>query len=256
MTGDGNWTWLLPGRVPTLIDAGTGDPGHVDALRLALGGSPLQQVLVTHAHGDHASGAPTLAALDARVRFRKMPWPERDARWPARWSPIADGESIAAGDTSLVAIHTPGHAPDHLCFWHEESRSVFGGDLVQRGTSVYIPVSSGGDLVAYLASLARVEALEPSRIFPAHGPVIETPGDLIRKYVAQRLEREVLVLEALDAGPLSPEAIVSQIYRFLPDQMRPIARESILAHLIKLEAEGRVRRDVDGEVTRWHRIDQ
>jgi glyoxylase-like metal-dependent hydrolase (beta-lactamase superfamily II) len=266
MTGDGNWTWLLPGRVPTLIDAGTGDPRHLDGLRQALGGVRLEQVLVTHAHTDHASGAPVLAALDKDTRFRKRLWPGRDDKWPARWEGIADGASIEAGDATLVAVHTPGHAPDHLCFWHEETRTVFAGDLVLKGTTVYIPTSLGGDLAAYLVSLERIRALKPTRLLPAHGPVIDEPDDLIRKYIAHRLERDAQVLAAVAAGRTTPEEIAGAIYRVLPEAMRPLARESVLAHLVKLEAEGRVGRDavrdvggdrcedVGGDTSRWHRI--
>ena len=119
-TGDGNWTWLIRGRVTTLIDAGTGEPRHLEAVAQALDGAPLSQVIVTHGHTDHASGATSLAARFPGVRFLKMPWPERDGRWPAPWEPLADGSVVPAGDEALTAVHTPGHAPDHLCFWHAE----------------------------------------------------------------------------------------------------------------------------------------
>jgi glyoxylase-like metal-dependent hydrolase (beta-lactamase superfamily II) len=125
MTGDGNWTYLLAGRVPTLIDGGTGDPRFLDAVEQALAGARLVQVLVTHAHVDHASGAPALAGRFPGARFFKMPWPERDNRWPVRWEPLGDDQLVEAGDDRLRTVHTPGHAPDHLCFWHEESRVLF-----------------------------------------------------------------------------------------------------------------------------------
>jgi glyoxylase-like metal-dependent hydrolase (beta-lactamase superfamily II) len=232
ITGAGNWTWLLKGRVPTLIDAGTGEPRHLEALVDALGEEMLQQVLVTHAHTDHAAGALAIAG-----RMPEVPW-----------APIADGERIAAGDTSLMAVHTPGHAPDHLCFWHEASRTLFGGDLAVLGSTVWIPTSLEGDLTAYLASLERVLALAPSRILPAHGAVIEDPQDLLRGYLAHRREREAQVVEALRAGASSPDAIVERLYRGVRQRLLPLARESVLAHLAKLEREGRAGRD--GEV--WH----
>src|SRR5262245_196383 len=175
MTGAGNWTWLIPGRVPTLIDAGTGEPAHLAAIEAALDGARLVQVLVTHAHVDHASGAVALAARFRDVRFLKMPWAERDSRWPVRWEPIADGQILDAGDSQLHAVHTPGHAPDHLCFWHAPSRTMFSGDLAVKGTTIYIPSKLRGDLADYLASLERVRALKPSRLLPAHGQVIEDP---------------------------------------------------------------------------------
>src|SRR4051812_19014685 len=115
ITGAGNWTWLLRGQVTTLIDAGTGDARHLEGLAGALDGSPLAQIVVTHGHPDHASGAAAIAARWPAARFYKMPWPAYDARWPVTWHPIADGDRLAAGDEWLTAVHTPGHAPDHVC---------------------------------------------------------------------------------------------------------------------------------------------
>ena len=103
----------------------------------------LAQVLVTHGHVDHASGAPALAERLPGTRFLKMPWPERDSRWPCRvGADCATATSIEAGDDALRAVHTPGHAPDHLCFWHEESRTLFCGDLASKGTTVVYPAES------------------------------------------------------------------------------------------------------------------
>ena len=250
ITGTGNWTWLLHGAVTTLIDCGTGDSRHLDALVAALDGAPLAQVLVTHAHSDHAAGAPALAQRFPEVRFRKMPWAERDMKWPVTWEPLADGDEIQAGELRLRAVHTPGHAPDHLCFWHEESRTLFGGDLAVQGTTVWIPTSLGGDLVDYLASVERVIALAPARIYPAHGAVIEDPVDLLRGYLAHRQQREAQVLAAMREGHRDPDAIVEHIYRGIKERLIPMAKESVLAQLQKLERERRVRRE--GEA--WHII--
>ena len=242
MTGAGNWTWLIPGRVPTLVDAGVGHLSHLDALEEALGGATLAHVLVTHGHSDHASGAAAIAARMPATRFLKMPWPERDDRWAVPWVSVADGDTIEAGDSSVTAVHTPGHAPDHVCFWHGATRALFGGDLAIEGTTVWIPSALQGDLAAYLASLERVLALNPARMFPGHGPVIEDPAALLRGYIAHRHEREGQVIAALHRGDTRPEAIVARIYPELQEGLVPRARETVIAHLQKLEREGRVRR--------------
>ena len=251
MTGAGNWTWLVPGRVPTLIDAGTGDARHVDAVAAALGDTALSQVLVTHGHTDHASGAGALAERMPQARFLKMPWPGRDDIYPVSWCHLADNDVVEAGDTSLRTLHTPGHAPDHVCFFHEETRSVFCGDLLQRGGTIWIPGNEQGDLAAYIASLERVLALEPAKVFPAHGPVIDEPVRLLRSYIEHRREREEQVLDALRQGDFTPEAMTARIYRGLKETLLPLASESVVAHLRKLEREGRVRHE--GEA--WHIID-
>jgi glyoxylase-like metal-dependent hydrolase (beta-lactamase superfamily II) len=256
-TGDGNWTWLIPGRVTTLVDAGTGEPQFLDALSHALNGAALSQVIVTHGHTDHASGVTALAARFPGVRFLKMPWPERDGRWPAPWEALVDGATIAAGDDSLTAIHTPGHAPDHLCFWHADSRTMFCGDLAQKGTTIYIPPNLQGDLIAYLTSLERVLALRPARLLPAHGPVIDDPDAVLRGYLEHRQEREQQIVGLLREGAMSPDAIVTRLYRGLNETLVPMARESVLAHLLKLEREGLVRREGDAARAEhaWHIIE-
>lgn len=240
-TGAGNWTYLIAGDPPLLIDAGVGRTEHLEAIAAAAPDGPTR-VLVTHAHPDHASGAPALAGRWPSIAFSKMPWPEQDLTTIA-WGSLADGDRVTTGEGVLEVVHTPGHAPDHVVLWHEESRTVFGADLLQVGNTVAIPASSGGDLAAYLRSLRRVQALRPSRVLPAHGPIIENPLALIEQYLAHRHHREVQVLSALEARLDTVDAITERIYAGLNPQLGPLARENVLAHLLKLQQEGLARRD-------------
>jgi len=247
LTGNGNTTWLLLGRVPTLIDAGTGEPQHLEALERALGGARLAQVLVTHSHIDHASGAPAIAQRMPHVRFLKMPWPEHDAAWHVRWQPLIDGDTVPAGDAVLTVVHTPGHSPDHLCFWQPDEQVLFCGDLAWKGSTVVIPPTHGGDISAYLASLERVIELAPAVMLPAHGQVIDQPIELLREYIEHRMLREQQVIAALRIGITDPTRMVARIYPSLAPPLVPVARESVVAHLLKLEREGKAVRDGD----RW-----
>ena len=142
----------------------------------------------------------------------------------------------------LTVVHTPGHSPDHLCFWHEASRTLFSGDLLVEGATVVVPASRGGRLSEYLRSLERVRALAPRLALPAHGPDIQAPLELLTSYIAHRRRREQQVLEALASGSATPAQIVGLIYDRLPAELRPLAEESVLAHLVKLEEEGAVAR--------------
>lgn len=247
-TGAGSNTWLIPGGRPTLVDAGSGDARHLDALADALGEQQgdrgaLAQVLVTHAHPDHAGGAPAMAARWPGAVFRKWPWPEADGRWPVAWQPIAADDVVEAGDGALWAIHTPGHSPDHVCFFEPRSRGLFAGDLVMNGGTVVVPASAGGSMTAYLASLRRVLELGPRLVYPGHGDPIDQPAALIRGYLAHRLARERQILETLARGPARVPEIVGAIYADLPEELRRAAGENVLAHLVKLEEDGRVARD-------------
>ncbi len=242
LTGAGNHTWLLPGATPTLIDAGVGMPSHLDAIAAALdaAGGTLAQVLVTHAHADHASGAPAIAARWPTAEFRKTPWPDMDRRVPVSWLPLADGDLVEAGDATLEVVATPGHSPDHACFWHAESRTLFGGDLLIEGATVVVPGTRGGNLRDYLSSLERVAALAPAQVLPAHGPVIDAPVALIERYLAHRHERERQVLAAIDAGAASVAEIVARVYPGLSDTLARVATETVHAHVRKLVEEGRL----------------
>jgi glyoxylase-like metal-dependent hydrolase (beta-lactamase superfamily II) len=245
-TGSGNATYFLPGRVPTLIDAGIGDPAHIDEIAALAGDSGLARVVVTHAHSDHVSGAPAIAARWPRASFEKFPWPERDTRWPIRWRALADDDLVPSGDRRLRVVHTPGHAPDHISLFDEEDGALFCGDLVVAGSTVVIPAERGGDLRAYLRSIERVLALRPMRLLPAHGPVIDEPERILRRYLEHRRAREAQIVAALEQGAARPEDLVSSIYSGLRDELHDAARESVLAHLIKLRDDGRAEQVADG----------
>jgi glyoxylase-like metal-dependent hydrolase (beta-lactamase superfamily II) len=242
MTGGGNNTYLLidSGR-SALIDAGVGEPRHLAALdrQLTEHRAQLDDVLVTHAHADHASGAPAIDAAHRGVRFRKFPWPDEDSRYAVEWRPIRDGDRLRFGRENLIALHTPGHSPDHVSFWHEASRTVFTGDLVVQGSSVMIEASKGGDLLQYLGSLERILALDTRRLLPAHGPEVTEPAALLNQYLEHRRAREAQVLEALADGRETVQAIADYIYDGLAPPLRPAAEENVRAHLRKLKAEGR-----------------
>jgi glyoxylase-like metal-dependent hydrolase (beta-lactamase superfamily II) len=244
-TGSGNWTYLIPGPAPVLFDAGVGEASHLDALAAAVRAGPAL-VVVSHAHPDHASGAPALKARWPAARFVKFPWPAEDAA-AVEWQPLTDGQIIESGEGPLVVVHTPGHSPDHVTLWHAESRTLFGADLMQLGNTVVIPADRGGDLAVYLRSLRRVQALAPARVLPAHGPAIEDPAALIEQYLHHRHQREVQILTALESGVETVAAITQRIYVGLTPALEPLARQNVLAHLIKLEQEGLARRDGD----RW-----
>jgi len=253
MTGEGNWTYLIGRSSPVLIDAGVGNQLHLDRIAAAAPRGPAV-VLVTHAHSDHVSGAPAIHARWPEARFKKYPWPSSTGnRGPGTsdsevsWSWLRDGSIVETDEGPLAVLHTPGHAPDHVIFWHAASRTLFVGDMLVQGGTVVIPASHGGSLAEYLRSLERMLKLNPARALPAHGPVIEDPAALIHKYVEHRAQREGQVLGAIADAGSTVESITAKIYPTLGDALVPMARESVLAHLQKLESEGRVRRDGD----RW-----
>ncbi|HEY6538988.1 MAG TPA: MBL fold metallo-hydrolase [Candidatus Dormibacteraeota bacterium] len=249
LTGPGTNTWIYGRDETVVIDPGPDDPRHLArVLEVANRQGRVVMVACTHHHRDHLEGAARLCQLAGAPLAV-----HHSLALGANTLPLHDQDRLLVGASELVAVHTPGHAADHLCFFAESSRTLFSGDHVLQGTTSLI-VPPDGDMVAYLASLDRVLQLEPRRLCPGHGEPVEDAPAAIRDLIAHRLEREAQILRQLEDGPVDPDAVVARLYRTYPAAVLGMARGTVLAHLLKLEAEGRVRRVGDGAVDRFELV--
>jgi len=247
-TGPGTNTYLVgTGRRRILLDTGQGVAGYPDVLARAMaraGCEEIQEIVLTHGHVDHNGGVAQVVARFGPRRVSKLPWPAFDAASPVEVTAIGDGDVVPTEGATLRAVHAPGHAPDHLCFVLEEERALFSGDNVLGVGTTVIP-SDSGDLADYMASLERLLALRPARIYPAHGPVIGDGPAKLREYIAHRNQRERQILAALADGEARIRTLVKRIYTDVPEVLHAAAAQSVASHLRKLEREGRARR-LDG----------
>jgi glyoxylase-like metal-dependent hydrolase (beta-lactamase superfamily II) len=240
MTGPGTNTYLVGRRDPILIDTGAGLPGYVPLLAEYLkerGWARPARVLLTHRHVDHIGGVTSVRERFPDLRVSKMI--HRDAGLPDPIDDLRDGQTVHGDGVTLVPIHTPGHASDHLCYYLEEEKAVFTGDVVLGGSTTVIPADDG-DLLDYMASLHRLRGLDVRRIYPAHGPVIEDAHGRIDEYIAHRLDRERQILEALGDGLATIPDMVARIYADVSPRLHAAAASSVASHLKKLAKEGRV----------------
>lgn len=249
MTGPGTNTYLVGIDEVVVIDPGPDDDGHLDAI-LGCGGDRIRWVVCTHTHPDHHPLAGRLAKTTGAevLAFDGRDGLEVDGQ-------LADGDRIEATEFRLRAVHTPGHASNHLCYLLEEERVLFSGDHVMEGSTVVI-APPDGDMAAYLDSLERLRSMRPPlrAIAPGHGHLIEDPKAKLTEYIEHRLERERQVLATLDdlGGSGTAADIVERVYVDLVEELVPRARQSVHAHLRKLAADGAVTStDVDDESATW-----
>jgi glyoxylase-like metal-dependent hydrolase (beta-lactamase superfamily II) len=233
MTGPGTNTYLVGTGDLVVVDPGPDIPEHLDRIA-SLGDGRITAVIVTHTHLDHSPGAPGLAS---RTGAPLVGFDARDGFSPD--IAAADGDVIGP----LRAVHTPGHASNHLCWLLDEDGVLLSGDHIMDGSTVVI-APPDGDMAAYLSSLHRVLELHARAIAPGHGRLITDPDARVTGYLAHRLERERQVIDALDR-PSTVDELVARIYVGVPEALLPVARYSVWAHLRKLLASGGAATDDD-----------
>ena len=233
-TGPGTNTWVVgDDHNAVVLDPGPVIRSHGDAILATVGDRTVSSVIVTHTHVDHAPLANPLSTdLDApAIGYAPGPEFEPDLR-------VAEGSVIDVAGQQLVVVHTPGHSDDHLCF--RLGSSLFTGDHIMGGSSVMVE-----DMGPYLGSLERIHHTGLERLYPGHGDEMNEPDEVISWYLAHRLERERQIVEAIEGGAGSIGAVVEVVYAEVDTALHPLAARSVVAHLRKLESEGRAVRAGD-----------
>ena len=231
LTLDGTRSYIVGRSAAAVIDPGSDEPGHLDAIAGAIGDGALTTVLVTHEHPDHVGGARELAdRFGAPIRMLKD-------------GSLRDGQRVHTDAGPLVALATPGHTGDHAAFHWPDEAAVFCGDLMMGGHDTALVAPPEGRLGPYLASLERIRRLDPSVVYPAHGPPFTNPGPAFDRYSRHRQLRMEQVLKALRAGAHDYDALRRTVYGdALEPELERAATAALKAYLEHLQGLGRIRR--------------
>ena len=238
MTGPGTNTYLFGSDAVAVLDPGPVIDSHLQAIEAAAAGN-IRWVLVTHTHRDHSPAAAVLAKrVGAELLGSPAPEGGHQDLTVAPDRILEDGDCLNVDGIDIEAIRTPGHASNHLCYRHAEQDWIFTGDHVIDGSTVVINPPDG-NMKDYLESLEKLKRRYPVALAPGHGDLINDPQRLVDWIIAHRLERETKVLLALRANPrLTSMELVPHVYADVDKKLYGWAERSLLAHLIKLQADG------------------
>lgn len=241
MTGPGTNSYLIDGQKRCLIDPGPADETQLQCFLQALQGQNLDYILVTHTHRDHSPGAAALKRATGAQLVGMLP-PVEASGQDQSFSPdlaLAGGDSLDCGDYRIDLLHTPGHVSNHLCYLLREEKLLFTGDHVLQGTTPVI-LPPDGDMKDYLDSLQTLQGLDLAMLAPGHGEVMGQPQQEIAALIAHRLRREAKIVAALqDLGATAMDDLLLAVYDDVAEHLLPWARKTLLAHLLKLERDGR-----------------
>ena len=237
MTGPGTNTYMFGAKDIAVLDPGPNLVVHLADIREKAGGD-IRWIIATHSHPDHSPGVAPLAELTgAEVLGMPAPNAEHNDKTFVPTRVLSDGDKLETGEFVIEAIHTPGHASNHLCYRHAETNWVFTGDHVIDGSTVVINPPDG-NMTHYLDSLEKLKDLRPAALMPGHGERIDDPDAAIDWIVQHRLDREAKVLAAVKANPhLTTRELVPYVYEDIPEKLYEWAERSLQAHLIRLEAD-------------------
>jgi glyoxylase-like metal-dependent hydrolase (beta-lactamase superfamily II) len=234
MTYHGTNTYLVDGADgTTVVDPGPADDKHLDAVLAAIPGG-VARILLTHSHQDHFGALPSLRQATGAPVFAFRASPVAEFR-PDH--PLDDDARIG----EWMALHTPGHAPDHLCFARADGIVLTGDHVMSFSSSVVSPPL--GDMAAYFSSLRRMLARDDIAYLPGHGPILRQPKAFVAELLARREEREAKIARVLGEGMHIPEEIAARLYAKSDPTLQRASERNVLAHLLKLEKEGAARRD-------------
>jgi glyoxylase-like metal-dependent hydrolase (beta-lactamase superfamily II) len=250
-TYTGTQTYLLGERELVVIDPGPELEDHVEALITAIAARPLKAILCTHTHRDHSpaarllkdrTGAPIIGCAPLAL---ESAGPRADASFDPDYNPdrvFEDGATLQVDGEELVAVATPGHTSNHLCFGYR--RVLFTGDHVMKwSTTVIFPPD--GDMAAYMVSLEKLRRRDDRIYYPAHGPAVENPQQYVRQLVGHRMQREKQILSLIRERPRRIAEIVMDAYPGLDPRLIVAAGGSVLAHLLDLQQRGLVKQQQD-----------
>lgn len=256
-TYTGTQTYLVGVNEVVVVDPGPANDDHVAAIVAAVARRPVAAIACTHTHRDHspaaallkeATGAPIIGCAPLSM---ETVGPRADAAFDADYSPdqiLGDGEAISVDGHQLVAVATPGHTSNHLCFAYRDEGAggaLFTGDHVM-GWSTTVVVPPDGDMGDFMASLEKLRALGHRIFYPAHGPPVTNPQQLLRGIIGHRMQRERQILRLVGEGRSAVPDIVAMAYPGLDPRLVPAARGTVTAHLLDLERRGLVKRE-EGE---------